>query len=363
MNIHELDTPAILIDVDTLHRNLREMASYCDTHNLTLRPHIKTHKIAEIAQLQMRYGAGGITVAKLGEAEVMADAGLTDIVIVYPLWGEIKWKRLVELAKRVKISVAMDSLQIAEGISQATKAAGVEVGVRLEFDTGFRRCGLTVGDRSMEIAQRVFALPGLRWEGISVYPGHIIGNREIREQDIPFENVKLDRLLALLDSAGIPYPVVSGGNTPAAKQSHRFHGITEIRPGTYVLNDRNTVDAESATYSDCAATVLTTVVSTSVPHRAIIDAGSKTLTSSTLLSGDRKYFGYIQDHPEILLEGLSEEHGHLAVPHNSNIKVGDRFRVIPNHVCPCINLHDRVFVVSEEEVVDEWKVAARGKVT
>ncbi len=363
MKIHDLDTPAVLIDVDTLDRNLRGMANYCDAHRLTLRPHTKTHKMPEIARLQMQYGAGGITVAKLGEAEVMADAGLSDILIVYPLWGEIKWKRLTELAKRVRISVAMDSLQVADGISRAAQAAGVEVGVRLEFDTGLRRCGLTLDNKSIEIAQRVLALPSLRWEGISLYPGHIMGNKKIREQDIPLENERLDRLFALLDLAGIPYPIVSGGNTPAALQSHLFHGVTEIRPGTYVFNDRNTVDAESASYADCAVTVLTTVVSTSVPHRAIIDAGSKTLTADTLQSGEREYFGYISDHPELLLEDLSEEHGHLRISDESKIKVGDRLRVIPNHVCPCINLHDRVYLISGEQVVDQWKVAARGKVS
>ncbi|MEO6924645.1 MAG: alanine racemase [Bryocella sp.] len=363
MNIHDLDTPAVLIDTTVLDHNLRRMASYCDTHNLTLRPHSKTHKMPEISRLQIQYGAPGITVAKLGEAEVMANAGIADILVVYPLWGENKWKRLAELAKRVKISVAMDSLQVAEGISQAAKAMSVEVGVRLEFDTGLRRCGLTIDKKSIDDAQRVFALPNLRWEGVSVYPGHILGSREIREQDIPLENGKLDRLFSLLDSAGIPYPVVSGGNTPAAFQSHRFHGVNEIRPGTYAFNDRNTVEAESTSYADCAATVLTTVVSTSVSRRAIIDAGSKTLASDTLHSGDQKYFGYIQDHPELLLEGLSEEHGHLIVPSNSQIKVGDRLRVIPNHICTCINLHDQVFIVTGEQVIDRWEISARGKVT
>lgn len=363
MNIHDLDTPAVLVDADTLDRNLRKMANYCGTHNLALRPHAKTHKIPEIAHLQLQYGASGITVAKLGEAEVMTDAGVADILIVYPLWGEKKWKRLTDLAKRVRISVAMDSFPVAAGISKAAEAAGVEIGIRLEFDTGLRRCGLTVDDKSIEVAEKVFALPGLCWEGISLYPGHIMGNQALREQDIVSENVRLDRLLTLLDSAGIPYAVVSGGNTPAAFESHRFHGVTEIRPGTYVFNDRNTVDAESASYTDCAVTVLTTVVSTSVPSRAIIDAGSKTLSADTLLSGNRKYFGYVRDYPELLLEDLSEEHGHLIVPDNLPIKVGDHLRIIPNHVCPCINLQDRVFIVSGEQVIDQWKIAARGMVS
>src|SRR4051794_30627865 len=177
----------------------------------------------------MKYGAAGITVAKLAEAEVMAHAGIFDINVVYPLWGDSKWKRLSELAKRVRISVTMDSLPVAEGISRTAKQAGVDVGIRLEFDTGFGRCGLPLEGRSIESAQRIFALPNLRWEGVSTYPGHIMGNRQIREQDIVCENAQLDRLFALLDSAGISYPVVSGGNnTPAAFDSHRFHGLTEI---------------------------------------------------------------------------------------------------------------------------------------
>ena len=311
----------------------------------------------------MQYGAPGITVAKVAEAEVMAAAGLSDIVVVYPLWGESKWKRLAELAKRVRISVALDSLSVAEGISQAAKTAGVEIGIRLEFDTGFRRCGLPLDGASIDLGQRILALPNLRWEGISVYPGHIMGNRKIREQDTVLENAQYDRLFALLDAAGIPYPVVSGGNTPAAFQSHLFHGLTEIRPGTYVFNDRNTVDAESASYADCAATVLTTVVSTSVPDRAIIDAGSKTLSADALLSGEGKHFGYIQGHPELILADLSEEHGHLMILDSSPVRLGERLRVIPNHVCPCINLHDHVFLVSGDQVVDQWKVAARGMVT
>jgi D-serine deaminase-like pyridoxal phosphate-dependent protein len=362
MNINDIDTPAVVIDVDKLDRNLQAMAKYCATYNLSLRPHTKTHKMIQIARLQIKYGAPGITVAKLGEAEVMADAGITDIVVVYPLWGESKWKRLAELARSSKIAVTMDSLEVAEGISRAAKEADVEVGIRLEFDTGFRRCGLPLDTGSIDKAKRIMALPNLRWEGISVYPGHIMGTKATREQEIPAESLQLDRLYQLLDAAGIPYPIVSGGNTPAAFESHRFHGVTEIRPGTYVFNDRNTVDSEAASYADCAATVLTTVVSASVTGRAIIDAGSKTLTADPLESGEYRYHGYIQGHPHLILEGLSEEHGHLKVTDSSSIIVGERLRVIPNHICPCINLHDSVYIVSGENVVDQWKVAARGKV-
>lgn len=362
MRISEIETPAVLISAETLDHNIRRMADYCRTHHLALRPHTKTHKIPEIARMQIRFGATGITVAKLGEAEVMADAGISDISVVYPLWGEGKWKRLAELARRIRISVTMDSLAVAEGISRAAAANGVEVGIRLEFDTGLRRCGLPVAESSMEIARKILVLPNLRWEGISVYPGHIMTNRAAREEQIALENTRLDHLFSLLDNAGIPHPVASGGNTPAAFESHRFHGITEIRPGTYIFNDRNTVEAEAATYQDCAAMVLATVVSTSVPGRAIIDAGSKTLSGDALHSGERRYFGYVYGHPELILERLSEEHGHLSVPGNSPIRLGDRLKVVPNHVCTCINLQSDVFLVSGDQVVEKWAVAGRGKV-
>jgi D-serine deaminase-like pyridoxal phosphate-dependent protein len=151
MNINDIVTPAVMIDVDVLDRNLQAMAKYCTTHNLSLRPHTKTHKMIEIARLQLKYGAPGITVAKLGEAEVMAEAGITDIVVVYPLWGESKWKRLAEVARRTRIAVAMDSLEVAEGISRAAKEADVEVGIRLEFDTGFHRCGLPLDKKAIPI--------------------------------------------------------------------------------------------------------------------------------------------------------------------------------------------------------------------
>jgi D-serine deaminase-like pyridoxal phosphate-dependent protein len=360
VKIFEIETPALLIDIGILESNLRRMADYCHNHKLALRPHTKTHKTPQIAHLQMRHGAAGITVAKLGEAEVMADAGLKNILIVYPLWGANKWRRLAELAQRASISVATDSLEVATGISQTAQGADVEIGIRLEFDTGFHRCGLPIDLASIGIAERIMALPNLRWEGISIYPGHIMGDRESRELEIACENAELERLYAMLDAAGLPHTLVSGGNTPAAFESHRFHGVTEIRPGTYAFNDRNTVDAQAALYADCAATVLATVVSTSVPGKAMVDAGSKTLSADGLLSGGMKDFGYVLNQPELVLENLSEEHGHLAFNRALPVKVGDMVRIVPNHICPCINLHDCVFVVSGDEVVDQWRVPARG---
>lgn len=351
----------MLVDVDVMERNVRRLGAYCARHRLRLRPHTKTHKIPEFARMQMKHGAVGITVAKLGEAEVMADAGLNNILVVYPLFGDSKWRRLTALAKRTTVTVACDSLEIAHGISRGACADGVTVGIMAEFDTGFGRCGLPIRRESLPVVQRIRELPGLAWRGVVVYPGHIMGTAADRETLLERENETLSRLMELLGSEGIDCSLVSGGNTPAAFLSHRFVGVNEIRPGTYIFNDKNTVCAEAATWEDCAVSVLATVVSTSVSGKAIIDAGSKTFSGDSLLTGDRRGYGHVLGHPDVLVEDLSEEHGHLRLP-AARFKVGDRVRVVPNHVCSCVNMHDHIYGVQGEKMVAEWDVAARGKV-
>ena len=363
MKISDLDTPAVLIDVDVMERNLQSMSDYCAAHGLKLRPHTKTHKIPELAQLQLRLGASGITVAKLGEAGVMADSGVNDILIVYPLLGEKKLDRLVRLAECVRCAVAIDSLEVAQGISRAALKAGVTVGVRVEFDTGFGRCGLPITEDSVETAKRIRELASLRWEGVLTYPGHIMGTAAEREILLARENNELSKLKELLDLQGIDCEIVSGGNTPAAYISHRFKSVNEIRHGTYIFNDKNTVCAEAATYRDCAATVLTTVVSVSVAGKAMVDAGTKTLSADPLLSGLKLGYGEVLNYPEVTIEDLSEEHGHLNVRGvRTPPKLGERLRIVPNHICTCINLHDRVYGCSGEDVVVQWEVKGRGKV-
>jgi D-serine deaminase-like pyridoxal phosphate-dependent protein len=363
MQITELDTPAVLIDVDVMERNLSRLAAYCGEHGLALRPHTKTHKIPELAQLQVRHGAVGITVAKVSEAEVMAHAGLEDILIVYPLLGERKLSRLVVLARQARVTVALDSFETAQGISRAAARAGVTVGVRVEFDTGLGRCGLPIEPGSIEIARRIRDLAALDWRGVLWYPGHIMATARERETLIARENERLAKLLGLLDAAGLDRSTLSGGNTPAAYQSHRFAGVTEIRPGTYIFNDKDTVCADAATYADCAASVLTRVVSRSVRGMAMVDAGSKTLSADLLLSGDRRGYGYVREYPAVVVEDLSEEHGHLRLADGApGPALGELVRIVPNHVCTCINLHDRVYGIQGDQVVTQWWVEARGAV-
>jgi D-serine deaminase-like pyridoxal phosphate-dependent protein len=363
VHFSDLDTPALLIDVDIMERNVCRLAEYCRQHSLQLRPHTKTHKIPELAQLQVGHGAAGITVAKVGEAEAMADAGLHDILIAYPLLGEKKLSRLAALARRAHITVAVDSLVTARPISETARREGVSIGVRAEFDTGFRRCGLPIDPSSIETVAAIRDLPALEWRGLQVYPGHIMHTASERNGLIDRENERLTRLVELMDAAGIDRSILSGGNTPAAYQAHRFVGVTEIRPGTYIFNDKNTVCAEAATYADCALTVLTRVVSRSVSGKAIVDAGSKTLSADLLLSGNRQGYGHVMDHEGVVVEDLSEEHGHLDLARAARQpRLGDLIRIIPNHVCTCINLHDRVYGLRNEQIVNEWAVAGRGKV-
>lgn len=205
-------------------------------------------------------------------------------------------------------------------------------------------------------------LPGMRWEGISLYPGHVAATRAERGALVERECQAVEGLLEMLEKRGVPAPVVSGGNTPAAFLWHCCPGLTEIRPGTYIFNDKNTVAAESAGYGDCAATVLATVVSTSVAGRAIIDAGSKTLSSDRLHAAGGTGHGHVVGHPGVTLEGLSEEHGHLRLGEGARLRVGERLRIVPNHICTCMNLHDRVWGVEGDAVVEEWRVAGRGQV-
>jgi D-serine deaminase-like pyridoxal phosphate-dependent protein len=363
MKLDGLDTPSVLVDVDIMTANLDRLAGYCREHRLNLRPHIKTHKIPELAQLQIMKGAVGVTAAKLGEAEVMVDGGVEDVLLAYPVYGEIKWKRLVALARRARISVALDSLAVAQGISRHAQEGGVRIPILVEFDTGMRRCGLTIGREAIGTLERIIELPALDYQGLLIYPGHFLVSWERRNQLLTLENQQLSHLLGLLDDAGIPYPVISASSTPTAYMSHQFENINEVRPGTYIFNDRNTVGCQAAVLEDCAVSVLTTVVSTSIPGKAAIDGGSKTFSNDKFLSGDGVGFGHVMGDPGAVVEYLSEEHGHLVLANASRkYRVGHRVRIIPNHVCACVNMHDRIYGIRKDEVVIEWRVSARGAV-
>ena len=363
MRYEEISTPALTIDLDTLERNLERMASSCRRQGVGLRPHTKTHKTPEVARLQLERGAVGLTVAKVGEAEVMAEAGLDDILIAYPVWGAERLKRLAELARSRRIIVSLDSEATAQQLSKAAREQGCSVGVLVEFDSGLHRCGLEPGPPCLELARKIGRLPGLSFRGLMTFPGNVWGNPEERRAQIKDLADKVERALSAFREAGVPLEIVSGGSTPTAEFAHLTPGLTEIRPGVYAYNDMNTFYQGACRIEDCAARVVTTVVSMAVPGGAIIDAGSKTLSTDLLASGPKSGYGYVVQAPDAQIVKLSEEHGHLDISHSAHkFYVGEVLTVVPNHVCNCVNMHDEVFTLQNGTVAGSWRVAARGKI-
>lgn len=360
MKLEDLDTPALVVDLDCMQKNLERVASYCRQHNLSLRPHTKTHKTPWLARKQVELGAGGITVAKLGEAEVMSAAGLDDLLIAYPLVGEQKARRLRDVLDRARVTVSLDSEEAADWVSRA--ADGSSIDVLVEIDFGMRRCGLPPGEAPLRLAQAIEGKPGLRFKGVMLYSGHVHPDREGSTRRLERLNADLNRQLELFRREAIAVEVVSGGSTPALFYSHQVEGFTEIRPGTYIFNDRNTVEWGACLPEQCAAFVLATVVSTAVSGQAIIDGGSKTFSSDGLAPGDRGGYGTVLGFPGVEFTRMNEEHGFLKLPEGVDLEVGRQLRVLPNHICTTVNMHDRIWGIQGDEVVKDWEVSARGRI-
>jgi D-serine deaminase-like pyridoxal phosphate-dependent protein len=350
MRIEELETPVPVIDLDRVEHNLAKMQGYCDSHNLRLRPHIKTHKIPAFAHRQVELGACGITCQKLGEAEVMVDAGIDDILISYPLIGPAKALRLAELARRAKMSVAVDNPLALETIAEAARAAGNTIGVLVEFDSGNKRTGVVSTDQALDLARRAGAVGGLRFDGLMTYPSSAATAAFVADAKRRFAD------------AGIAISVVSGGGTPNAWHAHEVAGLTEVRVGTYIYHDRATVGAGAASLEECALHLHATVISRPTEDRAVIDAGTKSLTSDLVASSVGEGYGLILGYPDAVIERLNEEHGVIDLSRcREKPALGERVRIVPNHVCVVSNLHDEVVMSRDGRVVDTWRVAARGK--
>jgi D-serine deaminase-like pyridoxal phosphate-dependent protein len=364
MHYRELSTPALTIDLDILERNLERMASYCREHGVGLRPHTKTHKTPEVSRLQLERGAVGLTVAKVGEAEVMAGASPTaEILIAYPVYGRENLRRLAQLARTRRLLVSLDAEATAQELSRAAREQEATIGVLVEFDVGMRRCGLEPGPACVELARKIEQLPGLKFRGLMTYFGNIWGTEEERRKQAKPVAERVERARKAFRETRMPVEILSAGSTPSAFLTHEIPGVTEIRPGTYVYNDLNTFYQGACRLEDCAARVVTTVVSTAVSGRAMIDAGSKTLSSDLLSSGPQSRYGRVVEAPDAKLFKLNEEHGHLDVTESAHpFRVGEVVTVVPNHVCTCVNMHDEVFLVRNQEVVGCWRVAARGKI-
>lgn len=349
--IFELETPVVLVDLDKVEHNLRRAQDAADAAGLKLRPHIKTHKLPRFAQRQVELGAVGITVQKLGEAEVMADAGLTDLLLTFNIVGAKKLARLKALHERVTIRVVADSAETVAGLAATFRDPLDHLGVFVECDTGMGRCGVQSPEAALTLARTILAAPGLGFAGLMTYPAA----GKYRQAAQWLADAK-----ALFAAEGVALPEITTGGTPDIWHMREAGVATEYRPGTYIYMDRSQVVAGAASYDDCALTVLATVVSRPTEGRAIIDAGSKTLTSDLL---GMEGHGYVLNYPEARIVGLSEEHGTLDVSAcEVKPKIGEVIRIVPNHCCPVSNLFDSVTLVRGEEVVEVVAVAARGRV-
>jgi D-serine deaminase-like pyridoxal phosphate-dependent protein len=348
----EIQTPAVLVDIDVAKRNIARFQTYADGHGLKVRPHIKTHKLPAIAEMQLDAGAVGITCQKVSEAEAMVAGSdrLKDVLITYNILGEAKLEALLALSEKVRLSVVADNATVIDGLSSVFSAAGATLTVLVECNTGADRCGVGTPQEAATLAARIAVAPGLAFGGLMTYPP-VGGAARVQ--------AFMSEAKALIEAKGIAVPTITSGGSPDMMAAHEAPVVSEHRPGTYVYNDRSLVARGVAGWDDCALTVLATVVSVPASNRAIIDAGSKTLTSDLLgLTGH----GHVLGRPDIAIDQLSEEHGRLRCEGDIGLKVGQRLRIVPNHACVVTNMVDAVHVVGKDRAPELWPVPARGKI-
>ena len=359
--VEELPTPAVVVDLDVLEANIARMAERAAACGIRLRPHAKTHKSPEIGRMQIAAGARGLSLAKTGEAEVFADAGFDDLFLAFPVVGADKGRRLLALADRVRLAVGADSLEGARTLAGPFRDAGRRLDVMLKVDVGYHRVGVLPED-APEAARRMADEPGLRLRGIFTHAGHAYLAET--PQDVAAIGAREGRVLGevaeALRSAGLPVEEVSVGSTPTAPHSMTAAGVTECRPGNYVFHDASQVALGTCGLEACALTIVATVVSIAAQGRAVVDAGSKTLSSDPLRPRGAG-FGQILGRRS-RLQRLSEEHGVVDLEEGESLRVGERVRILPNHACVVANLHDRLLGVRGGVVETEFTVAARGRV-
>lgn len=365
MDAGTVATPWLRIDGGQVRRNLERLAAYTAAHGLRLRPHAKTHKLLRLAQMQLDAGAVGLTVAKVGEAEVLGEVLANHgLLLAYPVVDPGGCRRVAALATRKTVHVAIDSTRVAEALASAAAEAGSTIGILVDLDVGMGRTGVQSPGDALALAQQVEAMKQLRLEGLFCYPGQIWEAADAQAEPLARMAESLSEVIDLYQQHGLNVGIVSGGSTPTAYQSHLVPQLTEIRPGTYVFNDMNTVRGGYCTLDDCAASLICTVVSTAVPGQVVIDAGSKTLTSDVCVPDSTSGHGYICEHPQARITCLSEEHGQVDIRSCDRApEVGERVTVIPNHICPCINLQEAVWWAEDDGGLEQVKVDARGKLS
>ncbi|MCL2368744.1 MAG: alanine racemase [Oscillospiraceae bacterium] len=367
MKYKELDTPALIIDREIMLSNLKFMQDYADKYNVALRPHTKTHKMPELAKLQEKMGAKGIAVAKVGEAEVMATAGLKDIFIANEIVGAQKLGRIRKLAEAgVNISFGLDSIPQAEMIEVAFAGTSKKAQVVIEIEVGENRSGMIEEGEYLELLAYLKTCKHIHLKGIFSHDGSSYGATSVAEcQEIHMAaQTRTLRFAELAKGEGFELEMVSIGSSPSMMQGFPIlEGITEIRPGTYIFMDAGQANAYGSLERN-AATILTTVISRPTDERVITDVGAKGITKQSANDGfcATKGLGLIKDWPEVTVFDVYDEH---AIIYNKafrdGVKVGDKVEIIPNHICPVVNLHENAYIVSGGEVVQVIPVECRGK--
>jgi D-serine deaminase-like pyridoxal phosphate-dependent protein len=353
----EIETPIGLVDLVRARANADRVAAYALEHGLGWRPHIKTHKSTGVARIQLEAGARGLTVATLREAEVMSTV-TDDLLLAYPPVGRAKLDRLLSLPASIDIKVALDSREVLTALANAAESRGREIGVLIEQDVGLGRVGVQTADLLVELAAAAEELKGVAFKGLMFYPGHIRMSTTEQAEHLSGVSTRLRATLTRLEERGMSPEIVSGGSTPTLWHSHEIEGVTEIRSGSCIFFDREGLDVGVAGAEDIAYSVLATVVSTAVPGHAVVDAGSKALSKEVRGGGG---FGVVLEHPEVVVGGLSEEHGVLDLSGSVwKPVIGERIRIIPNHVCVSVNLQDRL-LASEGDSHAVLELEARGR--
>ncbi|MBI3988627.1 MAG: DSD1 family PLP-dependent enzyme [candidate division NC10 bacterium] len=358
IDLHDIDTPALLIDLDVMERNLQTMADFFKDKPAKLRPHVKTHKTPLIAHKQIALGAIGMTCAKAGEAEIMVWGGVKDVLIANQVVGREKIQRVVCLARHATVTVAVDDPVNVHELSQAAEATGAEVGVLVEVNVGMNRCGVEPAEPALHLAKEVLAAKGLKFRGLMGYEGHLVFKEKFAEREAACQR-DIGRLIdtkGLLEQSGLLVEIVSSGGTGTAMITGMIPGITEIQAGSYVFMDGRYKSIEGVGERfDCALTLLTQVVSRPSPTLIVVDAGMKAITHE---------FGYptVVGHEDMKVVSLSEEHGKIQLADPSvRIRSGDKLRLLPSHGDTTINIHDMYFGVRRGTLEQVWEIAARGK--
>ena len=366
MNYLQLDTPALLINKNIMLNNLKHMQDYANEKSVALRPHTKTHKMSKIALLQEELGAKGIAVAKVGEAEVMAANGLKDIFIANEIVGEIKLFRIRKLAETIDISFGLDSIAQADMVEKVFEGSKKKANVLIEIEVGENRSGVIEESDYIELLNHLKQCKNINLKGVFSHDGHSYSAENFEAcKEIHLEAQR--RTLHFADIAnemGFKLQTVSIGSTPSL--IHNFpilEGVTEIRPGTYIFMDASQANAYGSQDRN-AATILTTVISLPTPERVITDVGAKGITMQARSRGFTvtKGLGLIKGWPDVNIYAVYDEH---AIIYNKefhdSIKVGDKIEIIPNHICPVVNLHETAYIIENDQVVDELPVDCRGK--